>query len=66
MSEMRLSYNTRKALSVQIGEEAGREIAELLAELGRRLEAVERTKVNVTAIAPQTNGNLLQSLEGRD
>jgi len=60
MSKLRLSTNTRKALSVQIGEEAGREIAELLDELARRLEEVERTKVNVTSIAPKSGENLLR------
>jgi len=65
MSKLRLSTNTRKALGVQIGEEAGREIAELLDELARRLEEVERTKVNVTTIAPQSDENLLRKPSAR-
>jgi len=61
MSDMRLSYNTRKALSVQVGEDAGREIADLLNELARRLEEVERSKVSVTSIAPPSGENLLRT-----
>lgn len=65
MSDMRLSSNTRKALSVQIGEDAGKEIADLLSELARRLEDVERTKVSVTTIAPQNEANLLLTMPAK-
>jgi hypothetical protein len=47
-----LSFNTRKALCVQLGESAGREIADLLVRLANRLDTVERGKVDVISIAP--------------
>lgn len=47
-----LSYDTRKALCVHLGEPAGKEVAELLMRLSRRVEHVERNKVSVTTIVP--------------
>lgn len=47
-----LSFNTRKALCVHLGESAGRELADLLVRLANRLDAVERGKMDVISIAP--------------
>ncbi|MEM6688169.1 MAG: hypothetical protein AAF664_02000 [Planctomycetota bacterium] len=52
MSERGLSYNTRKALIVNIGEKAGTEIANLINELVSEVEELRRTKVSVTRIVP--------------
>ncbi len=47
-----ISYGARKALEVQLGEEAGREIASLLQQLADAVAALEKKKVDVTPIAP--------------
>ncbi len=47
-----LSYNSRKALIVNIGETAGTEIANLIAQMAAEIEELRRTKVNVTRIVP--------------
>lgn len=47
-----LSYNTRKALSVHIGEAAGNEIANLIQRMAGEIDELRRTKVNVTRIVP--------------
>ncbi len=47
-----LSYNSRKALMVNIGEAAGTEIANLIAQMAAEIEELRRTKVNVTRIVP--------------
>ena len=47
-----LSYNSRKALMVNIGESAGAEIANLIAQMAAEIEELRRTKVNVTRIIP--------------
>ena len=47
-----LSYNSRKALMVNIGEAAGTEIANLISQLATEIEELRRTKVNVTRIVP--------------
>lgn len=47
-----LSYNSRKALMVNIGESAGTEIANLIAQMSAEIEELRRTKVNVTKIVP--------------
>ncbi len=47
-----LSYNARKALSVQIGEEAGAEIANLIQRMAAQIEELKRSKVNVTPVVP--------------
>jgi hypothetical protein len=50
-----LSFNTRKALSVQLGDAAGQEIANLLQKLAFRIEELERSKVSVTLVAPESS-----------
>jgi len=50
MIEKNLSYKARKALMVQIGEEAGSEIADLISALVAEVEELRRTKVDVTNI----------------
>ena len=50
-----LSYNSRKALIVNIGETAGTEIAELIAQMAAEIEELRRTKVNVTRIVPNSS-----------
>ena len=52
MANFGLSYNTRKALCVQLGEAAGNEVADLMQRMAQRIEALERNKVNVTRIVP--------------
>ena len=47
-----LSYNARKALSVQVGEEAGNEIANLIQRMAAQIEELKRSKVNVTPVVP--------------
>lgn len=47
-----LSYNSRKALMVNIGENAGGEIANMMAQMAAEIEELRRTKVNVTRIVP--------------
>lgn len=47
-----LSYNSRKALMVHIGESAGMEIANLIQKMASEIEELRRTKVNVTRIVP--------------
>lgn len=49
-----LSFNTRKSLANQLGESAGREVADILQQLLERVELLERTKVDVTPIVPGT------------
>ncbi len=48
--ERLLSINCRKALTVQLGETAGREIAELIQRLANKVEELEKSKVDVTPI----------------
>ena len=52
MKNTGLSYNSRKALMVNIGESAGAEIANLIAQMAAEIEELRRTKVNVTKIVP--------------
>lgn len=47
-----LSYNSRKALMVHIGESAGTEVANLINQMAAEIEELRRTKVNVTHIVP--------------
>ena len=47
-----LSYSARKALTVQVGEAAGNEIANLLQQMAAQIDELKRSKVSVTQIAP--------------
>ena len=66
MSDMELTYNTRKALCVHIGEPAGIELANLLRKLIARVEQLEKSKVDVTPVAPKSSANLLEAGYARD
>ena len=52
MDNRGLSYNSRKALMVNIGENAGSEVADLLAQLLDEVEELRRNKVSITRIVP--------------
>ncbi|MGI9474138.1 MAG: hypothetical protein ACR2NZ_21540 [Rubripirellula sp.] len=52
MKNSGLSYNSRKALMVNIGESAGTEIANLISQMAAEIEELRRTKVNITRIVP--------------
>lgn len=47
-----LSFSTRKALSVQLGESASEEIASLLHRMAMQIEELKRSKVSVTPVVP--------------
>ena len=66
MSEFDLSFNTRKALCVHLGEPAGEELGRLLQQMAARIQELERSKVNVTPIAPGTSPNLLDTSYSSD
>lgn len=57
---MKLSQTSRKALCVQVGENAGSEIATLLQLLVEKVDQLERTKVSVTPIVPLNSANLMR------
>ena len=50
-----LTFNSRKALMVNIGESAGEEIANLISQMAAEIEELRRTKVSVTKIVPGTH-----------
>lgn len=52
--ELPLSFSTRKALNVHLGEEAGEEISKLINRLLSQLDELKQTKVNVTSIVPRS------------
>lgn len=52
MAKQELSFGSRKALSVHLGESAGSELGELIQQLLDRVNHLERTKVDVTPIVP--------------
>ncbi|KAA5545547.1 hypothetical protein FYK55_07870 [Roseiconus nitratireducens] len=52
MTSNGLTYNSRKALMNNIGEAAGTEIANLIAEMAAEIEELRRSKVSVTRIVP--------------
>ncbi|MBC8355050.1 MAG: hypothetical protein H8E66_23980 [Planctomycetes bacterium] len=54
MKELELSFNSRKALSVHIGEAAAAEIIDFLEKMADRVEKLERGKVDVLQIVPTT------------
>lgn len=52
MTSTGLTFNSRKALMNNIGEAAGTELANMLAEMAAEIEELRRSKVNVTRIVP--------------
>lgn len=52
MRELKLSFNSKKALCVQVGEDAGQEVTALLEALIRKVEELEQRKVDVMPIVP--------------
>jgi len=54
MRQTTLSENSRKALMINIGEPAGREVADLIAQMAAEIEELRRSKVSVTRIVPGT------------
>ena len=63
MKRTGLSYNSRKALIVNIGESAGSEIADLIAKLVDEVDELRRTKVSITRIVPQTGESVNDFIE---
>ena len=45
-----LKFGTKKALCVQLGSEAGNDIAEVIQAMSEQIERLERTKVDVMPI----------------
>lgn len=60
-----LSYNTRKALTVHLGETAGNEIAAIFQRMASQIEELKRSKVSVTPVipGPKTEISPLESLD---
>ncbi|MGB0596053.1 MAG: hypothetical protein ACPGLY_05035 [Rubripirellula sp.] len=58
-----LSYNSRKALMVNIGDQAGMEIANLISQMASEIEELRRTKVSVTRIVPTTTDSVAHFVE---
>ena len=58
MNAENLSFNTRKSLCNHLGELAGAELAEFLQQLKARIETVERNKVEITRIVPDTESSV--------
>ena len=56
-----ISYSTRKALEVHLGEEAGRELVSVLQKLAEGLAALEKKKVDVTPIAPANSADIVSA-----
>jgi hypothetical protein len=59
MNRNGLTFNSRKALMNNIGEAAGTEIANLIAEMAAEIEELRRSKVSVTRIVPTANLGVL-------
>ncbi len=52
MQELELSFRSRKALTVHVGEAAATDIIDFLDRLAARVEQLERGKVDVMQIVP--------------
>ena len=50
--DLDLSSNTQKALAVQLGKDAGTEIALLLRRMAAQIDELKKTKVTVTSVVP--------------
>ena len=58
MKSLQLSFNTRKSLCVQLGEDAGSELGDLLQALVARINELEQGKVDVIQSAPANSPHL--------
>ncbi len=58
-----LSFNARKALTVNIGENAATELSDLLSQLLNEVEELRRTKVSVTRIVPSQHDHQREFIE---
>jgi hypothetical protein len=54
-----ISFSTRKALEVHLGEEAGREVANVLQKMAEAVASLEKKKVDVTPIVPANSPGLM-------
>ena len=63
MNNRGLSYNSRKALMNNIGENAGSEVADLLSQLMDEVEDLRRTKVSITRIVPGQTDRVREFIE---
>ncbi len=63
MNRTGLTFNSRKALMNNIGEAAGTEIANAIAEMAAEIEDLRRNKVNVTRIVPATDASTSRGSE---
>ncbi|XZE20416.1 hypothetical protein SH449x_000287 [Pirellulaceae bacterium SH449] len=51
--ELDLSFETSKALSVHLGQDAGTEIAAILRRMATQIDDLKRNKVTVTSVVPE-------------
>lgn len=58
-----LSFNSRKALTVNIGENAATEISDLISQLLSEVEELRRTKVSITRIVPSPRDHVREFIE---
>ncbi|EMI53988.1 MULTISPECIES: hypothetical protein [Rhodopirellula] len=63
MENRGLSYNSRKALMVNIGENAGSEVADLISQLINEVDELRRTKVSITRIVPGQTEQVKEYIE---
>ncbi|TWT74128.1 hypothetical protein [Allorhodopirellula solitaria] len=63
MDNRGLSFNSRKALTVNIGENAAMELSDLLSQLVSEVEELRRTKVSVTRIVPNQHDRIHELIE---
>ncbi len=59
MKNLTLSFNSRKALCVNIGEPAGKEVANLIEELAERIGQLELSEQSGPRIVPARGAELL-------
>ncbi|TWU19302.1 hypothetical protein [Allorhodopirellula heiligendammensis] len=63
MDNRGLSFNSRKALTVNIGEHAATELADLISQLLCEVEELRRTKVSITRIVPSQREHVREFIE---
>lgn len=63
MDNRGLSFNSRKALTINIGENAATELSDLLSQLVSEVEDLRRTKVSITRIVPSQREHFREFIE---